>query len=56
MDAKPPRMAPDWMAKQLEESEAEIAAGQAVPLEPFLENLRDSIARMRAKQTMALGP
>jgi len=48
MDAKPPRMAPDWLVKQLEESEAEIAAGHAVALEPFLERLRASIARMEA--------
>jgi hypothetical protein len=41
-------MAPDWLVKQLEESEAEIAAGHAVALEPFLERLRASIARMEA--------
>jgi hypothetical protein len=41
-------MAPDWLVKQLEESEAEIEAGHAVPLEPFLERLRESIARMEA--------
>jgi hypothetical protein len=53
MDAKPPQMAPDWLIKQLEESEAEIAAGHAVPLEPFLERLRDSIARMEAGEGAA---
>jgi hypothetical protein len=48
MDAKPPRSAPDWLVQQLEESEGEIAAGHAVPLEPFLDRLRASIARMEA--------
>lgn len=51
MDVKSPQIAPDWLVTQLEESEAEIAAGHAVPLEPFLERLRESIARMEAGQS-----
>ena len=41
-----------WLREALERSEAQIAAGHAVPLEPVLERLRASIARMRAGQTM----
>ena len=34
----------------LARSEAQIAAGQAVPLEPVLDRLRASIARMQADE------
>jgi len=40
---------PDWLVKSLERSQAQIAAGESVPLEPFLDELRASIARMKAK-------
>jgi hypothetical protein len=39
----------DWLA-DLEISEAEAARGGSVPLEPVLQRLRDSIARMEARQ------
>ncbi len=41
---------PDWLVDSLERSEAQIAAGQTVALEPVLDRLRASIARMRAKR------
>jgi hypothetical protein len=44
------RSPPDWLAESLERSEAQIANGQTVPLEPVLDRLRASIARMKAKQ------
>ncbi len=50
MDAAVNKTPPDWMVESLERSEAQIAAGQAVPLEPVLDRLRASIARMKAAQ------
>jgi len=50
MDAALNKTPPDWMVEALERSEAQIAAGQTVPLEPVLERLRASIARMSAAQ------
>jgi hypothetical protein len=41
---------PDWLVKSLAESEAQIEAGMRVPLEPFLDRLRASIARMESRQ------
>jgi hypothetical protein len=38
------------LAKSLERSETQIADGQTVPLEPVLDRLRASIARMKATQ------
>lgn len=38
----------DWLT-DLEISEAQAAAGQTVPIEPALQRLRDSIARLEAK-------
>ena len=38
----------DWLA-DLEISEAQLEAGQTVPIEPVLQRLRDSIARLEAK-------
>jgi hypothetical protein len=35
----------------LERSKAQIEAGETVPLEPFLDELRDSIARMKKRRT-----
>ena len=44
MTDKPP---PAWITESLERSEAQIEAGQTVALEPVLDRLRASIARMR---------
>jgi predicted transcriptional regulator len=41
---------PDWLTDTLNRSEAEIAAGRTVPLEPVLTRIRAAIARMKAKQ------
>ena len=35
-------------------SEAQVARGEAVPLEPVLQRLRDSVARMEARQARQL--
>jgi len=39
---------PESIAASLARSEAQIEAGQTVPLEPVLDRLRSSIDRMRA--------
>ena len=41
-----------WLAS-LAQSKAEIEAGQTIPLEPILDELRASIARMRARRQEA---
>jgi hypothetical protein len=41
---------PESIAASLARSEAQIAAGQTVPLEPVLDRLRASIARMQADE------
>ncbi len=46
MDTVADKTAPGWMLESLERSEAQIAAGQIVPLEPVLDRIRASIARM----------
>jgi hypothetical protein len=38
-----------WLAS-LAQSKAEVEAGDTVPLEPILDELRASIARMKARQ------
>jgi hypothetical protein len=48
MDDPTKRTLADWIA-DLEESEAEVAAGLTVPLAPILEQLRESIRRLEAK-------
>ena len=50
MDTIPEKMPPGWVMESLERSEAQIAAGQTVPLEPVLDRLRASIARMQGKR------
>jgi hypothetical protein len=40
---------PDWLVESLARSEAQIATGQTVPLEPVLDRLRASIDRMRGR-------
>ncbi len=44
----PDKPVPESIAASLARSEAQIAAGQTVPLEPVLDRLRASIARMQA--------
>jgi hypothetical protein len=53
MDATADKPPPSWLVESLERSEAQIAAGQTVPLEPLLDRLRASIARMRGKRPQA---
>jgi hypothetical protein len=43
----------DWVA-DLDISEAEVARGEAVPLEPILERLRQTASRIAARK--AAGP
>jgi hypothetical protein len=44
-----PQEAPAWLVETLAESMAQVEAGNIVPLEPVLDELRASIARMEAK-------
>ena len=46
----PDKPVPESIAASLARSEAQIAAGQTVPLEPVLDRLRASIARMQADE------
>jgi len=48
MNYTSPKPVPESIAASLARSEAQIAAGQTVPLEPVLDRLRSSIARMQA--------
>jgi hypothetical protein len=50
MDARTDQAPPTWLIESLDRSEAQIAAGQTVPLEPVLDRLRASIARMKAQK------
>jgi hypothetical protein len=43
----PNKPVPESITASLARSEAQIAAGQTVPLEPVLDRLRSSIARMQ---------
>jgi hypothetical protein len=52
---KPAAGAPAGWVKALDRSDAQIAAGQTIPLEPMLDELRASIARMEAKRARATG-
>lgn len=45
-----PCSAPAGWLEALERSEADVAAGRTVPLEPVLERMRDSIKRMEARR------
>jgi hypothetical protein len=51
MDAVADKTPPGWLVEALERSEARIAAGQTVPIEPVLDRPRASIARMKARQS-----
>jgi len=54
-DNDTPRPPPaDWL-ESLERSEADLAAGRTVPLEPVLERMRDSIKRMEARRAALEG-
>jgi hypothetical protein len=53
MDGVDDKIPPGWLIESLERSEAQIAAGHTVPLEPVLDRLRASIARMKGKQPKA---
>ncbi len=47
-----PAAPPASWVEALESGETDIVAGQIVPLEPLLDELRASIARMEAKQAL----
>ncbi|HLQ94627.1 MAG TPA: hypothetical protein VK148_31805 [Xanthobacteraceae bacterium] len=47
-----PKVVPESIAASLARSEAQIAAGQTVPLQPVLDRLRSSIARMQADEKL----
>jgi hypothetical protein len=53
MDAIVDKTPPGWLVESLERSEAQIAAGETVPLEPVLDRLRASIVRMQDKRVKA---
>ncbi len=46
-----PNQAPNTVVDSLARSKAQIEAGEAVPMQPVLDRLRDSIARMDARRT-----
>ncbi len=47
-----PKIVPESITASLARSEAQIAAGQTVPLQPVLDRLRSSIARMQADEKL----
>src|ERR1700677_167885 len=51
-----PNDVPESIPASLARSEAQIAVGQTVPLEPVLDRLRSSIARMQADADENLKP
>ena len=52
MNYPSPKPVPESITAGLARSEAQIAAGQSVPLEPVLDRLRASIARMQADEKL----
>ena len=54
MDDTPTPARAEWL-KALEESEAQLAAGQTVPGAEVMRGLRDGIARLEDKQAAASG-
>ena len=56
MNHIPSKSVPESIAASLARSEAQIAAGQTVPLEPVLDRLRSSIVRMKADAKKAMPP
>jgi hypothetical protein len=53
MTVTPSKPVPESIEASLARSEAQIAAGKTVPLEPVLERLRSSIARMQSGKKTA---
>lgn len=53
MDTLPEKTPEQRIRDALARSEAQVAAGETVPLEPALQRLRDSIARMVGRTTEA---
>lgn len=53
MDAITDKTPPGWVTEALERSEAQLESGQTVPLEPVLNRLRASIARLKGGQRRA---
>jgi hypothetical protein len=51
MNTPADKLPPTWLADALDRSEAQVAAGQTVPLEPVLDRLRASIGRLQAAET-----
>lgn len=51
-----PRPVPQSIAASLTRSEAQIAVGQTVPLQPVLDRLRRSIDRMQADEKLKATP
>ena len=49
----PDKPVPESIAASLARSEAQLAAGKTVPLEPVLDRLRASVARMQADEKPA---
>lgn len=49
MNHASPKPVPESIAASLARSEAQIAAGQTVPLQPVLDRLRSSINRMQVQ-------
>jgi hypothetical protein len=56
MNYASPKPVPESIAASLVRSEAQIAAGQTVPLQPVIDRLRSSIARMRRDEKPATSP
>ncbi len=56
MNDTPSQPVAESIAARLARSEAQIAAGQTVPLEPVLDRLRSSIARMEAAKKLKATP
>ena len=52
MDTIADKTPPGWVTEALDRSETQIASGQTVPLEPVLDRLRASIARMTAGKAL----
>jgi len=53
MDTGADKTSLGWLVEALERSEAQISAGQTVSIEPVLDRLRASIARMQAVRSKA---
>lgn len=56
MNYTPSKAVPESITASLARSEAQIMAGKTVSLEPVLDRLRSSIARMQADAKKAMPP